>query len=171
MRYPVCSGNTFLQHVSSILHTLEFSLYYHYYYIFTANADSKTKGVLTVIGDTVAFVLHKEIKDPQGYFLILVCDINLVTYTIVNVYAPNVHQICFFPKLMMKICAHRQGLLVLFGDFNATPDPTIDTTSRNRHTSPSLQAAFHEQDLYDVWQCFQTGEKDFTFFSAPHRVY
>ena len=71
--------------------------------VFTANANTKTKGVLTAIRDTVTFSLHTELADPGGRYLILVCDINSVTYTIVNVYAPNAHQMCFFKKLMRKV--------------------------------------------------------------------
>lgn len=72
----------------------------NYSFIFTANADSKTKGVLITIRDTIAFKLHEEIKDPQGKFLILICKLNLIMYTIVTMYSPNKHQIHFFNKLM-----------------------------------------------------------------------
>lgn len=104
-------------------------------------------------------------------FLVLICNINLVTYTIVNVYAPNAHQIRFFHKLMRKVHAHKRGLFVLCGDFNISPDPTIDTTSAAKHMSPPLQAALHKQELFHVWRCFHAGERDFTFFWSPHHVY
>lgn len=69
-------------------------------YVFTANADSKKRSVLTTIRDTVSFRLHEEIKDPQGSYLILICNINSTTYTIANIYTPNSHQICFLNKLL-----------------------------------------------------------------------
>lgn len=68
----------------------------NYPFVFTANADYKTRGVLITIRDTVAFMLHEEIKDPQGRFLILICDLNSTTYTIATVYSPNKHQVHFF---------------------------------------------------------------------------
>lgn len=35
-------------------------------YTFSANAESKSRGVITAIRDSVAFILHTEYKDPQG---------------------------------------------------------------------------------------------------------
>lgn len=72
-------------------------------FVYYANADTKTKGVMIAIRDTVPFQLHKSIIDPQGRFIILVCDINSSTYTLVNLYAPNARQIKFFHKILKKI--------------------------------------------------------------------
>lgn len=72
-------------------------------FIFSANAHNKTKGVLTAIRDSVAFTLQKEVKDTRGRYLILVCDLNSITYTIVNVYAPNQHQVRFLTSYYVKL--------------------------------------------------------------------
>lgn len=54
----------------------------------------------------------------------------------------------------------------------STPhDPTIDSSSGTKHASPSLLTSLHNQDLFDAWRCLHAGERDFTFFSSPHRVY
>lgn len=143
----------------------------HFPHIFFANADSKTKGVMTAIRDTVTFVLHTKFVDAQGRYLVLVCDINQVTYTIVNVYAPNKHQVRFFHKLMHKVDTLKRGLLVLCGDFNIIPDPSIDTTRSKKRILTSLQDSIHKEGLYDVWRCLHASERDFTFFSAPHHTY
>ena len=62
-------------------------------HVFTASSSAKKGGVLTAVRDTVAFTKHDELADPLGRYHILVCDIASTTYTIVNVYAPNAHQI------------------------------------------------------------------------------
>ena len=72
-----------------------------YPHVFKANAPAKKRGVMTAIRDTVAFKLHNEIADSQGRYHILVCDINSTTYTVVNIYAPNDHQICFVKMRLM----------------------------------------------------------------------
>lgn len=43
-------------------------------HIFTSNTDSKKCGVFIAIRDTVSSALHQEVKDPQGCYLILLCD-------------------------------------------------------------------------------------------------
>lgn len=140
-------------------------------YIFSANAQNKMKGVLTAIRDTVAFTAHETIKDPGGRYLILVCDLNSITYTIVNVYTPNQHQLHFLHKLLRKIKTHQKGRLIVCGDFNTIPDTNLDSSSSTRLPGMSLLATLHAQDLYDAWRCLHAGERDYTFFSSPHRVY
>lgn len=71
-------------------------------HIFTVNATAKKQGVLTAIRDTDAFTLHKVLADPQGQYLILICDINSTTYTVVNIYAPNKHQSHFLHQVLKK---------------------------------------------------------------------
>lgn len=58
-------------------------------HVFTANTSAKKRGVLTAIKDTVAFAMHKVIAGPLGRYLILICNINSTTYTVVNIYAPG----------------------------------------------------------------------------------
>lgn len=139
-------------------------------FIFNANADTKQKGVMIAIRDTVAFKTHKTICDPQGRFIILICDINSTTYTIVNIYAPNTRQIKFFHKVIRKIRTEQKGLLVMCGDFNVTPDPMIDSTAKPKHSPPSLKAALRSYDLYDTWRCMNANERDYSFFSGVHKT-
>lgn len=108
----------------------------NFLYIFTANAETKKRGVLTAVRDTVTFQLHEEIKDPGGRYLILICNINSTLYTIVNIYTPNSHQLKFINKMLKKIESLRKGALVICGDFNLAPDKTLDTTSISARRGP-----------------------------------
>lgn len=119
----------------------------------------------------MAFTLHDTVEDPRGHYLILICDLNAITYTIVNVYAPNQHQVNFLHKLLCIIKNHQRGRMIICGDFNATPDRSLDSSSGARRSGPSLLATLHAQDLYDAWRCMHAGKRDYTFFSSPHRVY
>lgn len=51
------------------------------------------------------------------------------------------------------------------------PDPVMDSTSGSKRTYASLQESIHAACLFDVWRCFHSDERDFTFFSAPHCTY
>lgn len=61
--------------------------------------------------------------------------------------------------------------MVLCGDFNWVPDPTVDSTSHSKWSTASLQGPLHSADLYNVWRCFHSNERDFAFFSSPHLSY
>lgn len=92
-------------------------------HIFIASVLAKKGGVLTAIRDTVAFTKHSEMADPLGRYYILVCDIASTTYTVVNVYAPNKHQIHFLHQVLKKVRQVQRGYLMICGDFNLAPDP------------------------------------------------
>lgn len=72
-------------------------------YIYYANAEAKTKEVMIAIRDTIAFRLHKITIDPQGRFIIMVCDINSSTYAVVNIYAPNSRQTRFLHRTIKQV--------------------------------------------------------------------
>lgn len=104
----------------------------NYSHLFTANANFKTKGVLIALRDSVAFKMLEVVCDPPGRFLILLCNLNSTTYTIVNVYSPNNHRIQFFNRLLKRVKRLQKGLLVICGNFNLTPEPSLDSTSQSK---------------------------------------
>lgn len=67
-------------------------------HIFFSCFDKKKAGVLIAIKDTVQFNLLQEVTDPKGRFIILVCQINNVTCTLVKSYAPNSDRLLFFKQ-------------------------------------------------------------------------
>lgn len=115
--------------------------------------------------------MHKELSNPQGRYHILVCDINYTKYTIVNVYAPNVHQECFFYRVLRKVSQIQQGYLLLWGDVNLPSDPKIDSTTLSNRYQNSLQPLLFRYDLYDAWRCLNASERYYSFFSTSHSVY
>lgn len=108
-------------------------------HVFTASISAKKCGVMTTIKDSVTFKLHSETADPYGRYHILVCDVDSVTYTIANVYAPNVHQVRFLNQVLKKLREVQRGLLVLCGDFNLPSDPHMDSSSTSGRHRHSLQ--------------------------------
>lgn len=73
----------------------------------------------------VAFTLHDVLIYVHGRYIILVCTMNNVVYSIVNVYAPNQGQIPFLRKVMRKIKEICKGNLFLLGNFNLVVDKYI----------------------------------------------
>lgn len=64
----------------------------HFLHIYQASFPAKKRGVLIAIRDSLTFQLQHSLLDPNGLYIILVCSINKVTYTLLNIYAPNDHQ-------------------------------------------------------------------------------
>lgn len=59
--------------------------------------------ILFAVKDTVSFKPLDTTLDDQGRFIILICEINTVVYTIINIYASNTRQILFINKIWKKI--------------------------------------------------------------------
>lgn len=64
-------------------------------HVSTANNSAKWNGVLIAIKNSISFSLLQKHIDPQGRFIILVAELNHITYTLVNVYAPNIRPLKF----------------------------------------------------------------------------
>lgn len=88
------------------IHTKHPHLYFqHYPQIFMANSESKRKGVLIAIYECVNFQHDQTIIDPEGRFLILLCKLDTIPFTLVNIYAPNSGQV----KFLVSVETHRIG--------------------------------------------------------------
>lgn len=105
-------------------------------HIYKSCIPAQKRGVMIAIKDTVGFTPHEDVIDPEGRFIILICNINSTKFTLVKVYAPNTLQTLFMTSLPKKIKKIQKGSLLICGDFNATVNPQMDSTSTTiRHAS------------------------------------
>lgn len=138
-------------------------------HLYFANATNKKKGVLIAIKDTVSFKTLDVELDGQGRYIILICEINNQTYTIVNLYAPNSKQMTLFHKLWKRIQKKKQGHTLLCGDFNLAPDPSIDTQSpkATKHCSSPLSSFLQPNSIYDIFRFHHPRKILHLFFQTP----
>lgn len=65
--------------------------------------------------------------------------------------------------------------LIFGGDFNAVPNPHIDKSSvpsnTDIRTSKTLTVMLKGARLFDAWRLMHPGERDYTFYSNPHKSY
>lgn len=87
----------------------------NFQHIFLSNAPSKKRGVFIAIRNTVLFQEALTIKDPAGRFIILVCQLNNLPFTLVNIYAPNVGQVKFLRRVLAKTEEVKKGHLLSGG--------------------------------------------------------
>lgn len=103
----------------------------------SANYKKKKRGVLVAIRVSISFKLHASLMDKEGRYVILVAELNGALYTLVNIYAPNKHQIKFIRRTLAKARSIQKGQLLVCGDFNIPMWPGIDTTSQRRNQDSS----------------------------------
>lgn len=97
-----------------------------------------------------------------------------VLVTFVNVYAPPESDRSFFKRLFDLIVSESEGILVCSGDWNTILNHQLDTTSTSRHGSPKskdLNILIREAGLFDVWRSAHTRDREFTHYSATHKVH
>lgn len=143
----------------------------HYDHRILASGPTKKNGVLIAIWDSPPFQIHQTHIDKQGRYIILVCDINQTTYTLVNVCAPNTKQIHCCKCLLKKVDTLSKCNIISGGNFNTVNDHNSDTSSDPWHYRPALKSLFHAYDLYDMWRCQHGSKRDLTYFSPFHLSY
>lgn len=138
-------------------------------HIYLANAPHKKRGMAIAYKDTLAFQPLNVTVDVQGWYTILIWQINKVLYTIANVYVPDSKQLSFIHKDWKKIQKKRQGHFILCGDFKLVPDISMDVSvsSVRRSRSSSLQSFIRSNSLFDIWRC-SISWKETTPFSPNH---
>lgn len=103
-----------------------------------ATAPVKKRGVLIAVKQSTAFKLHEVICDLNGRFIIVICDMNNSTYTLVNLYASNKGQKTLLRSLLKRVDKLKRGSLLLCGDFNIV-NKTMDCSSPNPTNRQELQ--------------------------------
>lgn len=140
----------------------------HYFY---SNMSTKKRGVMIAVKDTISFHLISESNDPSGRYLIIICGINNVRYTLMNIYVPNKCQIKFLNGLMWNVKKIQQGSLIMCRDFNIVPNLQMDSTTAPSKMTSSLAHFLRSNELYDAWRCTHDSERDYSFFSHRHGTY
>lgn len=141
---------------------LKHKLFLH---VFHSALTAKKAGTAIAIRNTVAFKLIDQILDPKGRYTVIVCEIDLVRYTIASIYAPNTRQLSFLRSTIRKIKACCFGKLLLAGDFNAVSDKILDRTQGCARSALEIRSILNEENLHDIWRYQNSNEKDFTYFS------
>ena len=91
-----------------------------------------------------------------------------------NVYAPLESERSFFKRLFDLIVSESEGILACSGDWNTILNHQLDTTSTSRHGSPkskNLSILIREAGLFDLRRRVHTRDREFTHYSATHKVH
>lgn len=71
--------------------------------VYHSNFSSKKRGAAILLRKGVPFLQKKTITDKEGRYIIVIGEINNISLTLVNVYAPNLDNPIFFQKVFSLI--------------------------------------------------------------------
>lgn len=157
--------------VNEVFHSKKFQQQY------LAAGTSKARGVAILISSNIRFTLGATKKDPARRYLFVKGTLEDKQVTIATLYAPNSGQLDFLAQTLALLTSFAQGDIIVGGDFNMILDSHLDRSYHlpsahkpfKRYTD--LKDIIEKHNLEDVWRLQHAGEKDFTFYSAPHNVY
>lgn len=124
-------------------------------HIFTANYNSRQRGVAILINNKVKFNHNKSISDPEGRYIIINISIDNNPLTIANLYGPNNDDPSFFHSFFSILKNLPSSDLIIGGDFNTTLDPTIDksnVTGNRTHKSTTVLNICICIFKYNIWR-------------------
>uniref|UniRef100_A0A8C1TU25 Endonuclease/exonuclease/phosphatase domain-containing protein n=1 Tax=Cyprinus carpio TaxID=7962 RepID=A0A8C1TU25_CYPCA len=131
---------------------------------YSSYKNSRRRGVITLISNTVNFELIEECSDKYGRYVIVKGRIDNTVVTLVNVYAPPEEDKTFFNLLFDKIAIMSERILICGGDWNTILNYTKDTTSTKRYKnikSKNLNILIKDAGLCDVWRVLHPLERDY----------
>lgn len=125
---------------------------------------SNSRGVAILIKNDLLFKYLCHDEDGDGGYIVLFCQINGHTYTLVNVYKHKFHS-----EMLMRLAQYLQqtadGTLVIGGDFNGVLDPRWDRNHPCDGAKPDIHLSYFTSSLSvtDVWSTRYPTVTDFTY--------
>lgn len=147
--------------------------------IYHSSGPHKRAGVAILIKHGSPFTCTDHYSDPHGHFVILQGQWQTQAITLCVLYAPNVKQYRFLSKMFTRLFKSEHGLLVVGGDFNLTHSATADchVVSPRASSAPALRDSklfpqlSRRYALFDAWRALHPGDRQYTFYSAPHQTH
>lgn len=144
-------------------------------WLLSTSPVSKSRGTATAIHKNYPFQPMGNLVDPQGCYVFLKGTIAGKKYTFANIYAPNSNLRTFIDAALERLVEFREGSLILGGDFNVSPDPSLDTSHRRHTHSHAFLKRFCKSllasGLVDSWRVLHPSDSDFSYYSKVHSVY
>ena len=132
------------------------------------------RGVAILISRTISYEHISEIKDKKGRFVMVICKIEGVLMTLLNIYAPPGSEWPFYKSLFDLMVTQSQGILICAGDLNQRLQPHLDASAGDTGPKPltrKINLIMSELGIVDVWRASHPSSREYTYYSAPHTLY
>lgn len=141
----------------------------------STNNLAKSKDVSILLSSRLPWSCQNILVDQAGRYIFIKELIGEVKVTFASIYAPNECQDFFLSRPIDLLMEISEGQLILGGDFNVPLLPNVDASSGSSSITPGVRKrvarTLHKAQLIDVWRLQHSGEKDYTFYSFPHKFY
>ena len=138
------------------------------------NKQSNRRGVAILVANTTKFELTKEICDKDGRYILIKGKLEDQLVTLISVYAPPESGKPFFETLFSVINKEAEGIWICGGDINVTLNYNLDSTSTHKNkkiVNKYINTMMAEMGIIDVWRELHPLQRDYSHYSAPHRMY
>ena len=132
------------------------------------------RGVAILISRTISYEHISEIKDKKGRFVMVICRIEGVLMTLLNLYAPPGSEWPFYKRIFDLMVTQSQGIMVCAGDLNQRLQPHLDASAGDMEPKPlarKINLLMNEVGIVDVWRELHPSSRDYSYYSAPHTLY
>lgn len=143
--------------------------------MFHSKFDSKSRGAAILIHKNIQFNVTNTIFDPNGRYVMVVGKLFQLPVILVNIYAPNSDNECFFKRMLNSIPNLDTHHLVLSGDCNLVMDPDWDrsprSVSRPTKSAKVVQSFMDVHKLIDPWRFRNPTKQEYSFSSNVHKSF
>ena len=144
-----------------------------YYTTFSAFS----RGVLIWVRPQVPFQVDFHKVDAEGRFVFLQGQLDGSALTILGLYAPNVNQTLFLCGLEGLLERALDSPLLIGGDFNCVPNPSLDRSHPPLQRTQALKMSRGLEEwlncwgLTDIWRATHPASREYTFYSHIHHLH
>lgn len=142
---------------------------------FFSSFTSRSRGVAILVRKNLPFSMTECVKDRSGRYVIVKGTLQGTVISILNIYYPPAHPPDFITKVFSNFSEIHSDISIVGGDFNCILNPLIDRLPHKATPLSSQAKSLHSicEDLgfVDVWRAIHPLEKEYTFFSAPHKCH
>ena len=131
------------------------------YTAFFSGLASNKAGVAILLNNNFTFNVLKQICNKEGRYIIIDLEVDELTLTICNIYAPNKDDPNFFQNVSEEL-----SRFILVGDFNLVMDVAKDKkggkSSTHRNSLKVIQNIRDNLDLTDIWRDLNPEQRRYT---------
>ena len=137
------------------------------YTAFFSGLASNKAGVAILLNNNFTFNVLKQLCDKEGRYIIIDLEVDELTLTICNIYAPNKDDHNFFQNVSEELLRFKCQQIILGGDFNLVMDVAKDKkggkSMTHRNSLKVIQNIRDNLDLTDIWRDLNPEERRYTW--------
>lgn len=143
--------------------------------VYFSSFTTKSRGVAILIKRNLPIKVSKCITDKYGRFVLILASLHGEDLALLNVYCPPGHPLDFLTEAFTKLSDLAVENTIVGGDFNCLMNPLMDRfplgTLAQTNQSKQISGLCDDFGFVDVYRTLHPADKEFTFFSNPHKCY